>query len=160
VKLYAERSSRLGIAHKPDSDWQKELEESFIYEDTPDQGKASREIKDDMELPSPMERLLCGDVGFGKTEVAIRAAFKAVCSGYQVAVLAPTTLLVEQHWRVFRERLAQYPVKVAMLSRFRSPLVEKDVLGIRSGSVDIAIGTPSATLQRYQIPEAGSVDNR
>ncbi len=113
-----------------------------------------------MELPSPMERLLCGDVGFGKTEVAIRAAFKAVCSGYQVAVLAPTTLLVEQHWRVFRERLAQYPVKVAMLSRFRSPLVEKDVLGIRSGSVDIAIGTPSATLQRYQIPEAGSVDNR
>ncbi|MDD4310506.1 MAG: CarD family transcriptional regulator, partial [Candidatus Cloacimonetes bacterium] len=107
VKLYAIRSSRTGIAHKPDSEWQKELEESFIYEDTPDQTRATREIKDDMELPAPMERLLCGDVGFGKTEVAIRAAFKAVCSGYQVAVLAPTTLLVEQHWRVFRERLAQ-----------------------------------------------------
>jgi len=142
VKLYAERSARIGFAHKPDGDWQKELEESFIYEDTPDQSKATREIKDDMELPVPMERLLCGDVGFGKTEVAIRAAFKAVCSGYQVAVLAPTTLLVEQHWRVFKERLAQYPVKVAMLSRFRSPaLVAKDILGIRSGSVDIAIGT-------------------
>ncbi len=156
VKLYAERSSRLGISHKPDSDWQKELEESFIYEDTPDQSKASREIKDDMELPAPMERLLCGDVGFGKTEVAIRAAFKAVCSGYQVAVLAPTTLLVEQHWRVFRERLAQYPVKIAMLSRFRSPaLVEKDVLGIRSGSVDIAIGTHRLLSKDIKFPKLG-----
>ena len=142
VKLYAERSSRIGISHKPDSEWQKELEESFIYEDTPDQSKATREIKDDMELPAPMERLLCGDVGFGKTEVAIRAAFKAVCSGYQVAVLAPTTLLVEQHWRVFRERLAQYPVRVGMFSRFRSAaMVTKDLVGVRSGAVDIAIGT-------------------
>ncbi|PKN72531.1 MAG: transcription-repair coupling factor [Candidatus Cloacimonetes bacterium HGW-Cloacimonetes-3] len=142
VKLYAERSARIGIAHKPDSDWQSELEESFIYEDTPDQSRASREIKDDMELAAPMERLLCGDVGFGKTEVAIRAAFKAVCSGYQVAVLAPTTLLVEQHWRVFKERLAQYPVRIGMFSRFRSPaMVTKDLVGVRSGAVDIAIGT-------------------
>jgi transcription-repair coupling factor (superfamily II helicase) len=142
VKLYAERSSRIGIAHKPDSEWQKELEESFIYDDTPDQSRATREIKDDMELPAPMERLLCGDVGFGKTEVAIRAAFKAVCSGYQVAVLAPTTLLVEQHWRVFKERLAQYPVRVGMFSRFRSAaMVTKDLVGVRSGAVDIAIGT-------------------
>lgn len=142
VKLYAERSSRIGIAHKPDGDWQREMEESFIYEDTPDQSRATREIKDDMELPAPMERLLCGDVGFGKTEVAIRAAFKAVCSGYQVAVLAPTTLLVEQHWRVFKERLAQYPVRIGMFSRFRSAaMVTKDLVGVRSGAVDIAIGT-------------------
>jgi transcription-repair coupling factor (superfamily II helicase) len=142
VKLYAERSSRVGIAHKPDSEWQQEMEEAFIYEDTPDQSRASREIKDDMEQTAPMERLLCGDVGFGKTEVAIRAAFKAVCSGYQVAVLAPTTLLVEQHWRVFKERLAQYPVRIGMFSRFRSPaMVTKDLVGVRSGAVDIAIGT-------------------
>lgn len=142
VKLYAERSSRVGIAHKEDSEWQREMEESFIYEDTPDQSKATKEIKDDMEQAAPMERLLCGDVGFGKTEVAIRAAFKAVCSGYQVAVLAPTTLLVEQHWRVFKERLAQYPVRIGMFSRFRSPaMVTKDLVGVRSGDVDIAIGT-------------------
>lgn len=142
VKLYAERSARIGIAHKPDSEWQQEMEEAFIYEDTPDQSRASREIKDDMEQSAPMERLLCGDVGFGKTEVAIRAAFKAVCSGYQVAVLAPTTLLVEQHWRVFKERLAQYPVRIGMFSRFRSPaMVTKDLVGVRSGDVDIAIGT-------------------
>lgn len=142
VRLYAERSSRPGLAHHPDTEWQKELETSFIYEDTPDQRRASCEIKDDMELPSPMERLLCGDVGFGKTEVAIRAAFKAVNSGFQVAVLAPTTLLVEQHYRVFKERLAQYPVNIAMLSRFRSKaMIAKDVQGIANGSIDIAIGT-------------------
>jgi len=142
VKLFAERSSRSGLAHNPDTEWQIELESSFIYEDTPDQVKSTREIKDDMELPVPMERLLCGDVGFGKTEVAIRAAFKAVNSGFQVAVLAPTTLLVEQHYRVFKERLAQYPVRIAMLSRFRSKsLIHKDVQDIRSGLVDIVIGT-------------------
>ncbi len=142
VKLYAERSSRVGIAHKPDSAWQKELEESFIYDDTPDQTRSTNEIKADMESPAPMERLLCGDVGFGKTEVAIRAAFKAVCSGYQVAVLVPTTLLAEQHWRVFRERLAQYPVRIAMLSRFRhNAQLRDDVSDISSGRVDIAIGT-------------------
>ena len=142
VKLYAERSARIGIAHAPDSPWQLELEDSFIYEDTPDQARSSNEVKADMESPAPMERLLCGDVGFGKTEVAIRAAFKAVCSGYQVAVLVPTTLLAEQHWRVFRERLAQYPVRIAMLSRFRSAaLLKYDVLDISAGTVDIAIGT-------------------
>jgi len=156
VKLYAERSSRVGIPHKPDNDWQKEMEESFIYEDTPDQSKATKEIKDDMELPAPMERLLCGDVGFGKTEVAIRAAFKAVNSGYQVAVLAPTTLLVEQHWRVFRERLAQYPVQIAMLSRFRSEAaIEKDLVGIRSGRIDIAIGTHRLLSKDVRFPNLG-----
>jgi transcription-repair coupling factor (superfamily II helicase) len=142
VRLYAERSSRVGIAHKPDSEWQKELEESFIYEDTADQLRSTNEIKADMEIPAPMERLLCGDVGFGKTEVAIRAAFKAVISGYQVAVLVPTTLLAEQHWRVFRERLAQYPIRIAMMSRFRSNQeLKQDVAGIAAGTVDIAIGT-------------------
>ena len=120
IKLYAERKSRKGIAHAPDSSWQQELEESFIYEPTTDQLKTTQEIKQDMESDTPMERLLCGDVGFGKTEVAIRAAFKAVMSGYQVAILVPTTLLAEQHYLVFKERLAQYPVTIAMFSRFRS----------------------------------------
>lgn len=156
VKLYAERSSHLGIAHQPDTEWQKELEESFIYEDTPDQRKATQEIKEDMELVAPMERLLCGDVGFGKTEVAIRAAFKAICSGYQVVVLAPTTLLVEQHWRVFRERLAQYPVKIAMFSRFRnSAAMKKDLLGLKSGSIDIAIGTHRLLSNDVQFKKLG-----
>ena len=142
IKLYAERSSRKGIAHEPDSAWQHELEESFIYEETADQIKSTAEIKNDMEKPVPMERLLCGDVGFGKTEVAIRAAFKAVISGYQVAVLVPTTLLAEQHFRVFRERLAQYPVRIAMFSRFRSSAqISQDLTALALGQIDIAIGT-------------------
>jgi transcription-repair coupling factor (superfamily II helicase) len=142
LKLYAERAKRKGIPHEPDTLWQKELEESFIYEDTVDQTKATIDIKRDMELPSPMERLLCGDVGFGKTEVAIRAAFKAVNSGYQVAVLVPTTLLAEQHYRVFKERVAQYPVKIAMFSRFRSAAqINKDLVSVAMGQIDIAIGT-------------------
>ncbi len=156
VKLYAERNARVGIAHKPDSDWQRDMEDSFIYEDTHDQVRSTAEIKADMESPAPMERLLCGDVGFGKTEVAIRAAFKAVCSGYQVAVLVPTTLLAEQHWRVFRERLAQYPVRVAMLSRFRSDkLLKDDVAGIVAGSVDIAIGTHRLLSKDIRFPRLG-----
>ena len=142
IKLYAERKLRKGIVFDPDTTWQREMEDSFIYEDTPDQAQASREIKDDMESNSPMERLLCGDVGFGKTEVAIRASFKAVMSGWQVAILVPTTLLAEQHFFVFKERLAQYPVRIAMFSRFRSPSnIKKDVATLFTGEVDIAIGT-------------------
>jgi transcription-repair coupling factor (superfamily II helicase) len=142
IKLYAERTLRKGIAFEPDNSWQLEMEDSFIYEDTPDQAQASREIKEDMEMDSPMERLLCGDVGFGKTEVAIRAAFKAVMSGWQAAILVPTTLLAEQHFFVFKERLAQYPVRIAMFSRFRSPSnIRKDVVALSTGEVDIAIGT-------------------
>jgi len=142
IKLYAERKVRKGITFEPDSIWQTEMEESFIYEDTPDQKTATEEIKADMEDSSPMERLLCGDVGFGKTEVAIRAAFKAVNSGYQVAVLVPTTLLAEQHYLVFKERLAQYPVTLSMLSRFRSKAnITKDVAKLSTGEIDIAIGT-------------------
>ncbi len=142
IKLYAERKVKKGIIFEPDSAWQTEMEESFIYEDTPDQKRAAEEIKTDMEDNTPMERLLCGDVGFGKTEVAIRAAFKAVNSGYQVAILVPTTLLAEQHYLVFRERLAQYPVQIAMFSRFRSKAnIKKDLAKLATGEVDIAIGT-------------------
>lgn len=142
LKLYAERSLRQGILFDKDSAWQKEMEDSFIYEDTVDQKRAVNEIKSDMEAPHPMERLLCGDVGFGKTEVAIRAAFKAVMSGYQVAVLVPTTLLAEQHYRVFRERLAEYPVRIAMFSRFRTTAqMQKDIAKLENGEIDIAIGT-------------------
>lgn len=142
VKLYAERSARIGIAHQTDTPWQKELEESFIYEETEDQLRSIEEIKADMESPVPMERLLCGDVGFGKTEVAIRAAFKAVTSGYQVAVLVPTTILADQHFRVFKERLAQYPVRIAMFSRFSSnSQIAEDLADLALGKVDIAIGT-------------------
>ena len=142
VKLYAERSTRTGISFETDSVWQNDLEDSFIYEDTPDQKRATDEIKNDMEQVKPMERLLCGDVGFGKTEVAIRAAFKAVTSGWQVAILVPTTLLAEQHYIVFRERLAQYPINIAMLSRFRTTKhLKDDVLKINGGEIDIVIGT-------------------
>jgi len=142
VKLYAERKIRRGIAFERDSEWQIEMENSFIYEETPDQIKSIAEIKKDMETAKPMERLLCGDVGFGKTEVAVRATFKAVLSGFQVAILVPTTLLAEQHFGVFKERLAQYPVKVAMLSRFRTKTnIQKDLLRVANGKIDIIIGT-------------------
>jgi transcription-repair coupling factor (superfamily II helicase) len=142
IQLYAERRMRRGISFDTDTNWQEEMEDSFIYEITADQMQSSIEIKQDMEKDSPMERLLCGDVGFGKTEVAIRAAFKAVMSGYQVAILAPTTLLVEQHYYTFKERLAQYPVRLAMLSRFRSrQQLDADILEMSKGNIDIVIGT-------------------
>ncbi len=142
VNLYAERSIRSGIRFDQDNEWQNEMEESFIYEETPDQRKATDEIKLDMESNHPMERLLCGDVGFGKTEVAIRAAFKAVMSGYQVAVLVPTTLLAEQHFSVFKERLAQFPIRIGMLSRFRTNAQkERDIIKLIQGDIDIMIGT-------------------
>ncbi len=142
IKLYAERKLRKGIPFEHDASWQIEMENSFIYEDTPDQTTASKEIKADMESDAPMERLLCGDVGFGKTEVAIRAAFKAVLSGWQVAILVPTTLLAEQHYLVFKERLAQYPLRISMFSRFRSKAnLKKDVVKLSTGEIDIAIGT-------------------
>ena len=142
IKLYAERSLRKGISFGGDTSWQEDMEASFIYQDTPDQRQATEEIKADMEADVPMERLLCGDVGFGKTEVAIRAAFKAVTAGWQVAVLVPTTLLAEQHYAVFKERLAQYPIQIAMFSRFRSQAkINTDLARIAQGQVDIAIGT-------------------
>jgi len=156
IQLYAERKVKKGISFEPDTTWQTEMEESFIYEDTPDQKRATIEIKEDMESDNPMERLLCGDVGFGKTEVAIRAAFKAVNSGYQVAILVPTTLLAEQHYLVFRERLAQYPVSIGMFSRFRSKTnIKKDVVKLASGEIDIAIGTHRLLSQDIQYKKLG-----
>src|SRR6267378_2300689 len=142
LDLYARRQLASGFAFPPDTPWQRELESAFLYEDTPDQRRASEEVKRDMERARPMDRLLVGDVGYGKTEVALRAAFKAVQAGKQVAILVPTTILAEQHGRTFRERLADYPVRIEVLSRFRStketaPLVER----ITSGEVDVVIGT-------------------
>jgi transcription-repair coupling factor (superfamily II helicase) len=120
VELYATREAAQGFSYSPDSPWQREMEDGFPYEETPDQLDAIQAVKQDLELPKPMDRLICGDVGYGKTEVAIRAAFKAVNDGKQVAVLVPTTVLAQQHLNTFTERLAAFPVTVEMLSRFRS----------------------------------------
>ena len=125
VKIYAERKSQEGFAFHPDTYLQNELEASFIYEDTPDQVKATRDVKKDMESPHPMDRLICGDVGFGKTEIAIRAAFKAVSDSKQVAVLVPTTILALQHYKTFSERLKEFPCTIDYLNRFRSARAEK-----------------------------------
>jgi len=142
LDLYARRQLASGFAFPPDTPWQRELESAFLYEDTPDQRRASEEVKRDMERPRPMDRLLVGDVGYGKTEVALRAAFKAVQVGKQVAVLVPTTILAEQHGRTFRERLADYPVRVDVLSRFRAPKEAREATRrLEKGEVDIVIGT-------------------
>lgn len=141
-KLYLQRAQAQGVAFSLDSPWQRELEESFSYEETSDQLKAISEVKGDMEAARPMDRLVCGDVGYGKTEVAVRAAFKAVMDGKQVFVLAPTTILAQQHWATFKERLAPFPVFVEMLSRFRSPAEQKRIIeALKKGQVDIVIGT-------------------
>jgi transcription-repair coupling factor (superfamily II helicase) len=142
LELYARRRVAEGYAFPPDTRWQRELESSFLYEDTRDQRKATEDIKRDMERPVPMDRLLVGDVGYGKTEVAVRAAFKAVQGGKQAAVLVPTTILAEQHGHTFAERLADFPVTVEVLSRFRTVREQKDVLArLEKGTVDIVIGT-------------------
>ena len=142
LDLYARRQLATGYAFPSDTPWQRELESAFLYEDTPDQRRASDEVKRDMERARPMDRLLVGDVGYGKTEVAVRAAFKAVQAGKQVVVLVPTTILAEQHGRTFRERLADYPVRNEVLSRFRSPKETRAVVErIGRGEVDIVIGT-------------------
>ena len=142
LALQAERQTHPGHAFAPDSKWQTEFEHSFPFRETPDQLKAIIDTKIDMERSQPMDRLICGDVGFGKTEVAIRAAFKAVMDGKQVAVLAPTTVLAQQHFEVFRQRMLDYPVRIEMLSRFRSQSEQKKVLQLlREGGVDMVIGT-------------------
>jgi transcription-repair coupling factor (superfamily II helicase) len=142
IELYAVREVAQGYAFSPDSLWQKELEASFPFEETPDQLKATEEIKRDMESPTPMDRLVCGDVGFGKTEVAVRSAFKSVHEGKQVAILVPTTILAMQHYETFKERVAPFPVRVEMLSRFKSPAEQRAVVaGVKAGVVDIVIGT-------------------
>jgi transcription-repair coupling factor (superfamily II helicase) len=142
LQLYAAREATVGTAFAPDTPWQRDMEDAFPYEETPDQLRAIREIKQDMERPRPMDRLLCGDVGYGKTEVAVRAAFKAVMDGMQAAVLVPTTILADQHYRTFEERLRGFPVRVDLLSRFRTPAQQKDVLRrLAEGRVDVIIGT-------------------
>lgn len=142
IQLYAARKAQTGFSYSVDNYLQTELEASFIYEDTPDQAKATEDFKRDMESPNPMDRLVCGDVGFGKTEIAIRAAFKAVCDSKQVAVLVPTTILASQHYRTFRERLRDFPVTIDFVNRFRTPAEQKDILKrTGDGKIDILIGT-------------------
>jgi transcription-repair coupling factor (superfamily II helicase) len=142
LSVYAEREVAAGHAFTADGPWQRELEASFPYEETPHQLRASEEIRRDMELPRPMDRLVCGDVGYGKTEVAIRAAFKAASQGKQVAVLVPTTLLAYQHFTTFQERMGRFPLRMAMLSRFIPPAEQAHVVqGLRDGTVDIVVGT-------------------
>lgn len=142
LRLQAERETGQGHAYGPDTPWQHELEQSFPYRETPDQLRAIAEIKQDMESRRPMDRLLCGDVGFGKTEVALRAAFKALMGGKQVVFLAPTTVLAQQHARTLRERMSEYPVKIELLSRYRSAAEQREVVkGLADGSVDLVVGT-------------------
>ncbi len=142
IKLYARRKHEQGFAFSPDAHWQKEMEASFMYEDTPDQVAATLAVKSDMEGPAPMDRLICGDVGFGKTEVAVRAAFKSVMDGKQVAVLVPTTILAQQHYNTFTDRLGRYSVQIDSLSRFKSKKDQSKILeALRERKVDILIGT-------------------
>ena len=156
LRLYAERQTLHKPAFSADTPWQAEFEAAFPYEETPDQRRATDEVKADMERPRPMDRLLCGDVGYGKTEVAMRAAFKAVMEGKQVAVLVPTTILAQQHHRTFTERFAGYPVRIEMLSRFQSPAEQSRILAdLRAGAVDIVIGTHRLLSKDVQFKELG-----
>ncbi|MEY4386492.1 MAG: Transcription-repair-coupling factor [Verrucomicrobiota bacterium] len=142
LRIQAVRASQPGFSFGPDTSWQREFEASFVFEETPDQWRAIQEAKTDMERPKPMDRLICGDVGFGKTEVAIRAAFKSVMAGKQVAILVPTTVLAQQHYNTFRERMADYPVRVELLSRFRSRReLARVIEQLATGGVDIVVGT-------------------
>jgi len=142
IRLYAARTSAPGFAFSPDTPWQRELEDAFSYVETPDQLATIEDVKADMEKPYPMDRIICGDVGYGKTEIAVRAAFKAVQDGKQVAVLVPTTLLVQQHSRTFTERYAGFPVRVAGLSRFNTAKESKEILSdLEKGSIDVIVGT-------------------
>jgi transcription-repair coupling factor (superfamily II helicase) len=156
IKLYAQRKSQKGFAHSPDNYMQTELEASFIYEDTPDQSKAVIDVKHDMEKASPMDRLVCGDVGFGKTEVAIRAAFKTCLDGKQAAVLVPTTILAYQHFKTFSERLSDFPVTVDYINRFKTSKEKKETLQkLQEGKVDIIIGTHSLIGKEVKFKDLG-----
>jgi transcription-repair coupling factor (superfamily II helicase) len=156
LQLYAARKAAPGHAFGPDTPWQREFEDAFPYEETPDQQRAIRDVKSDMESHLPMDRLVCGDVGFGKTEVALRAAFKAVMEGKQVAVLVPTTVLATQHQNTFRERFAGFPARVEMLSRFRTPQEQKVVAkDLEAGKVDVLIGTHRLLSKDVKFKELG-----
>ena len=156
IQLYAKRKSQPGFAFNEDTYLQNELEASFMYEDTPDQLKATQAVKEDMESPTPMDRLVCGDVGFGKTEVAIRAAFKSAVDGKQVAVLVPTTILSMQHYRSFKERLKDFPVTVDYINRFKSAKQTTETLkNLADGKVDILIGTHAIVSSRVKFKDLG-----
>ena len=156
IRLYAARREQQGFAYTPDGYLQQELEASFIYEDTPDQLTATQAVKADMESSKPMDRLICGDVGFGKTEIAVRAAFKAATDGKQTAVLVPTTVLAFQHWRTFSERLKDFPVRVDYLSRARKPKEVKQILAdLKEGKIDILIGTHKLIGKSVQFHDLG-----
>ena len=156
IKLYAKRRMQRGLAFGPDSHIQHELEASFIYEDTPDQYTATQDVKADMEKEQPMDRLVCGDVGFGKTEIAIRAAFKAVDNGKQVAILVPTTILAFQHYKTFTKRLENFPVRIDYLNRFRTTKQRNEAIeGINDGSIDIIIGTHQLTNKKIKFKDLG-----
>ena len=156
IQLYAKRKLQKGIAFGPDTHMQHELEGSFMYEDTPDQFSATQDIKNDMEREQPMDRLICGDVGFGKTEVAVRAAFKAVDNGKQVAILVPTTILAFQHFKTFSDRLKGFPIKIDYLNRFRTAKQKTAAIeGVNSGEVDIIIGTHQLTNKRIAFKDLG-----
>jgi transcription-repair coupling factor (superfamily II helicase) len=158
IRLYAARTSSPGFAFSPDTPWQRELEDSFSYIETPDQLSTVDEVKADMERAYPMDRIICGDVGYGKTEIAIRAAFKAVQDGKQVAVLVPTTLLVQQHTKTFAERYSGFPIKTAGLSRFNSVKESKEILAsLAAGSVDVVIGTHRILSNDVQFKDLGLV---
>jgi len=158
LDLYARRNVVQGYAFKEDTAWQKELEDSFPYVETDDQKRALKDIKRDMEATRPMDRLLCGDVGYGKTEVALRAAFKAVMDGKQVAILVPTTVLAQQHYETFLQRLAAFPVKVEMLSRFRTPREQTGIVyGLATGEIDIVVGTHRLISGDVQFKDLGLV---
>ena len=156
VRLYSARQRTKGFAFSPDTPWQKELEDAFPYQETPDQLTTIDEVKADMEKPVPMDRLICGDVGFGKTEIAVRAAFKAIQDGKQVAVLVPTTLLVQQHYETFTERYSGFPVDVAAMSRFQTPKeIKQTIKGLEDGSVDVVIGTHKLLNPKIKFKDLG-----
>ena len=156
IHLYAQRKAQAGVAHSPDNYMQTELEASFIYEDTPDQSKSSADVKKDMEAPHPMDRLICGDVGFGKTEIAVRAAFKTCCDNKQAAVLVPTTILAFQHYKTFRERLKDFPVTVDYINRFKSSKEKKETLQkLKEGKIDIIIGTHALVGKEVKFKDLG-----
>jgi transcription-repair coupling factor (superfamily II helicase) len=156
IKLYAERKSQPGFAHTPDNYMQTELEASFIYEDTPDQSKAIADVKKDMELPHPMDRLVCGDVGFGKTEVAVRAAFKTCIDGRQAAILVPTTILAFQHYKTFHDRLRDFPVTVDYVNRFKTAKEKKETLKkLEEGKIDIIVGTHALLAKDVKFKDLG-----
>jgi len=155
-RLYLTRQNIKGYAYSPDNHWQQELEMSFPFEETEDQIQALQDVKKDMETPRPMERLICGDVGYGKTEIAIRAAFKAVMDGKQVAMLAPTTILVQQHYDTFRERMRSFPLNIDMLSRFRSKEEQREIIeNLKEGKIDIIIGTHRLIQDDVQFKDLG-----